>query len=76
METILLLLLLMLFYFGGVLSSHPLDVMKELSSSNLDELFTYNHIALMSIRSRSRVKAYMVLVRADHLFIHNYIRHF
>ena len=31
-------------------------------------------MALMSLRSRSHVKAYMVLTRADHLFIHNYIR--
>ena len=31
-------------------------------------------MALMSLRSRSRVKASMVLTRADHLFIHNYIR--
>ena len=29
---------------------------------------------LMSLRSRSRVKASVVLTRADHLFIHNYIR--
>ena len=29
---------------------------------------------IISLRSRSRVKAYMVLTRADHLFIHNYIR--
>ena len=28
----------------------------------------------MSLRSRSRVKASMVLTRADHLFIYNYIR--
>ena len=28
----------------------------------------------MSLRSRSNVKASMVLTRADHLFIHNYIR--
>ena len=27
----------------------------------------------MSLRSRSYVKASMVLTRADHLFIHNYI---
>ena len=27
----------------------------------------------MSLRSRSHVKAYMVLMRADNLFIHNYI---
>ena len=31
-------------------------------------------MALMSLRSRSHVKASMVLTRADHLFIHNYIR--
>ena len=28
----------------------------------------------MSIRSHSHVKASMVLMRADHLYIHNYIR--
>ena len=33
-------------------------------------------MALMSIRSRSRVKASMVLTRSDHLFIQNYIRSF
>ena len=43
-------------------------------SRNLDKVLTYNHIALMFIRSRSRVKASMILTRADHLFIHNYIR--
>ena len=31
-------------------------------------------MALMSLRSRSRVKASMVLTRADHLCIHTYIR--
>ena len=31
-------------------------------------------MALMSVRSHSHVKASMVLTRADHLFIHNYIR--
>ena len=31
-------------------------------------------MGLMSLRSRSHVKASMVLTRADHLFIHNYIR--
>ena len=31
-------------------------------------------MALMPLRSRSRVKASMVLTRADHLFIHNYVR--
>ena len=43
-------------------------------SRNLDEVSTYNHMALMSLRRRSRVKASMVLTKADHLFIHNYIR--
>ena len=31
-------------------------------------------MALMSLRSGSRVKASMVLKRVDHLTIHNYIR--
>ena len=31
-------------------------------------------MALMSLRSRSHVKASMVLTIADNLFIHNYIR--
>ena len=31
-------------------------------------------MALMSLRSYSQVKASVVLMRADHLFIHNYIR--
>ena len=43
-------------------------------SWNLDKVFTYNHITLMFLRSRYHVKASMVLTRADHLFIHNYIR--
>ena len=43
-------------------------------SWNLDAFFTCNRMALMSLRSRSHVKASMVLTRADHLFIHNYIR--
>ena len=44
-------------------------------SMNLDEVFTYNHIwPIYSLRSRSHVKASMVLTRADHLCIHNYIR--
>ena len=30
--------------------------------------------SVMSLRSRSRVKASMVLTRVDHLFIHTYIR--
>ena len=39
-------------------------------SRNLDEVFTYNHIwmALMYLRSRSHVKASMVLTRADYLY--------
>ena len=41
---------------------------------NLDEVFTYNDMALMSLRSRSHVNVSMVLTRADHLFIRNYIR--
>ena len=43
-------------------------------SMNLDEVCTNNDMVLMSLRSRSHVKAYMVLTRAVHLFIHNYIR--
>ena len=46
-------------------------------SRNLYEVFTYNliiYMALMFLRSRSHVKASMVLTRADNLFIHNYIR--
>ena len=31
-------------------------------------------MALISLRSRSHVNASMVLTRADHLFIYNYIR--
>ena len=31
-------------------------------------------MALMSLRSRSHIKASMVLMRADHLFIYNYIK--
>ena len=43
-------------------------------SRNLDGLFTYNHMALMSLRSRSHIKPSLVLMSADHLLIHNYIR--
>ena len=42
-------------------------------SRNLDEVFTNNYMALMSLRSRSRIKASVVLTRADHLFIHTII---
>ena len=38
-------------------------------SRNLDEVFTYNHIALMFLRNCSHVNASMVLTRVDHLFI-------
>ena len=31
-------------------------------------------MALMSLKRRYHVNAYMVLTRADHLFIHNYLR--
>ena len=31
-------------------------------------------MAIMSLGSRSHVKASMVLTRADHLFIHNHVR--
>ena len=43
-------------------------------SRYLDEVITYNHMALISHRIHSHVKASMVLTKADHLFIHNYIR--
>ena len=42
-------------------------------SSNLDDVSTYNHMALISLRRRSLVKESMVLTKADHLFIQNYI---
>ena len=41
-------------------------------SRNLDEVFTYNQMALMSLRSF--VMAITFLTKADHLFINNYIR--
>ena len=43
-------------------------------SRNLDEVFTYNHIYGSNVPSKplSRVKASMVLTRADNLFKHNY----
>ena len=40
----------------------------------LDEVFTYNQMARMPFRIRSHVKESMVLTRAEHLFIHHYIR--
>ena len=48
--------------------------MEEISSRKLAEVFTYNHMPIMSLLSRSRVKESIVLTRADNLFIHNYIR--
>ena len=41
---------------------------------NLDEVFTYNHVALMNLKNRSHGKAFMVLTRTDHLFIYIYKR--
>ena len=45
-----------------------------ISSRNLDKVFTYKHMALMSYRIRSHVKVSMILTKDDHLFIQNYIR--
>ena len=42
-------------------------------SRNLNEIVTNNQMALISLGSCSRVKASMILTRADHLFIHNYV---
>ena len=64
-DTILLLLSLLLFWWS------PFILFR-----NLDEVFTYNHMTLISLRSRSHVKEYIVLMRADHLCIYNYIRSF
>ena len=42
-------------------------------SRNLDEVFlTYNQMAILFLRSRSHVKASIILTRADHYCIHNY----
>ena len=35
-------------------------------TTNLDEAYTYSHMALMSLRSHYSYKAYMVLTRSDH----------
>ena len=43
-------------------------------SRNLDEVFTYNHMALIFLRSHSHVKVSVIFMRANHLCIHNYIR--
>ena len=44
-----------------------------ISSMNKYEVFIYNHNGYNLPSRSSRVKASMVLTRADHLFIHNYI---
>ena len=51
-----------------------ISVKSFIPSRNLNKVFTYNHMAIISLRNRSRVKASVVITRADHLFIHNYIR--
>ena len=43
-------------------------------SRNLYEVFTYNHMVLMSLRNRSCVKISIYLTRADNLCINKYIR--
>ena len=43
-------------------------------SRNLDEVFIYKYMALISFRSHSHVKVSIVLTRADNLCIHNYIK--
>ena len=52
------------FYVGGFF--HPVR--------NLDEVFTYNHMALMSLRIHYHVKVYRIypwwLTRDDHYFIY------
>ena len=48
--------------------------MESLHPRNLNEVFTYNHMVLMSLRSCFYVKASMVLTISDNLFIYNYIR--
>ena len=35
-------------------------------SRNLYDVFTYNHMTLLSIRSRSHVKATIIVTKADH----------
>ena len=47
-------------------SFHPIQEIRR--------IFTYNEIALISLQSSYSVKASMILMRAHHLFIHNYIR--
>ena len=52
---------------SGYIYTYCYFYLDESFSRNLIEVFTYNHMALMSLRSRSLVKAYMVLTRGDHL---------
>ena len=48
-------------------------ILNVVDSKNLDEVFTFNHIAL--IHSMPLLfKASIILMRADHYFIHYYIR--
>ena len=44
------------------------------ASRNLYEVFTYKHMAIMSLRSHYHVKASMVLTRYDNLLVYTYIR--
>ena len=41
---------------------------------NLDEVFTYNNMAQISLRNHFLVMSSMVLTKSDHLIIHNYVR--
>ena len=52
-----------LVYFGGVLSSHSGTYML-----SIDDVFTYNQIVLIYLRSRSHVNASMILMRAIILY--------
>ena len=62
-KMILLLLLLLLFWWNSFIPYRKLD-----------EVFTYNHMDLMYFQICSHIRASIVLTRADHLFINNYIR--
>ena len=45
-------------------------------SRDLDEVFTYNHMILMSLRSRYHVKASMVLTREIYIYICIYLSYY
>ena len=60
---IYILLFLLLFWWSPFISSNI----------NLDEVFTYNHIALIYLRRRSYINEFKDLTINNHLFIHNYI---